>query len=91
LGEHVGEIVRMCGLVIEHSTHHRITGEPMNLLALANWTGKMEMELFAQTYTNYALATVRYPVLEVTATVEPFETLRVLRARKPRPRWPLAG
>jgi len=38
---------------------------------------------------TYGLATVRYPVLEVTATVEPFEngrgfSLRVLRAGKPR-------
>ena len=41
------------------------------------------------TYKSYGLATVRYPVLEVTATVEPFEngrgfSLRVLRAGKPR-------
>ena len=41
------------------------------------------------TYRSYGLATVRYPVLEVTATVEPFEnrrgfSLRVLRAGKPR-------
>ena len=36
----------------------------------------METELFAQTYKNYGLATVRYPVLEVTATVEPFENGR---------------
>jgi hypothetical protein len=45
--------------------------------------------LFAQTYKNYELATVRYPVLEVIVTVEPFEnsrgfSLRVLRAEKAR-------
>ena len=50
---------------------------------------EVETELFAQTYKNYGLATVRYPVLEVVATVEPFEngrgfSLRVLRAGKPR-------
>jgi hypothetical protein len=49
----------------------------------------VETELYAQTYKSYGLATVRYPVLEVTATVEPFEngrgcSLRVLRAGKPR-------
>lgn len=48
-----------------------------------------ETELFAQTCKSYGLATMRYPVLEVTATVEPFEnkwgfSLRVLRAGKPR-------
>ena len=51
----------------------------------------VETELFAKTYKNYGLATVRYPILEVEATVEPFEngrgfSLRVLRAGKPRVR-----
>ena len=89
LGEHVGETVTTCGLVVEQRTHHQITGEPMKFLTLADWTGMVETELFAQTYKSYGLATVRYPVLEVAATVEPFEngrgfTLRVLRAGKPR-------
>ena len=89
LGEHVGETVVTCGLVVEQRTHHQITGEPMKFLTLADWTGMVETELFAQTYKSYGLATVRYPVLEVTAKVEPFEngrgfSLRVLRAGKPR-------
>lgn len=89
LGEHVGETVVTCGLVVEQRTHHQITGEPMKFLTLADWTGMVETELFAQTYKSYGLATVRYPVLEVTATVEPFEngrgfSLRVLRAGRPR-------
>jgi error-prone DNA polymerase len=89
LGEHVGETVVTCGLVVEQRTHHQITGEPMKFLTLADWTGIVETELFAQTYKSYGLATVRYPVLEITATVEPFDngrgfSLRVLRAGKPR-------
>jgi DNA polymerase III alpha subunit len=89
LAEHIGETVVTCGLVVEQRTHHQITGEAMKFLTLADWTGMVETELFAQTYKNYGLATVRYPVLEVTATVEPFEngrgfSLRVLRADKPR-------
>jgi len=89
LAEHVGETVTTCGLVVEQRTHHQITGEPMKFMTLADWTGMVETELFAQTYKSYGLATVRYPVLEITATVEPFEnrrgfTLRVLRAGKPR-------
>ncbi|MGA3265881.1 MAG: DNA polymerase III subunit alpha [Verrucomicrobiota bacterium] len=89
LGEHVGETVVTCGLVVEQRTHHQITGEPMKFLTLADWTGMVETELFAQTYKTYGLATVRYPVLEVTARVEPFEngrgfSLRVLRAGQPR-------
>jgi len=89
LAEHVGETVMTCGLVVEQRTHHQITGEPMKFLTLADWTGMVETELFAQTYKSYGLATVRYPVLEITATVEPFDngrgfSLRVLRAGKPR-------
>jgi DNA polymerase III alpha subunit len=61
----------------------------MKFLTLADWTGMIETELFARTYKTYGLATVRYPVLEVTGRVEPFEngrghTLRVMRAGKPR-------
>jgi DNA polymerase III alpha subunit len=91
LGEHIGQTVVTCGMVVEQRTHHQITGEPMKFLTLADWTGMVETELFAQTYKSYALATVRYPVLEVTATVEPFEngrgfSLQVWRAGKPRTR-----
>ena len=89
LGEHVGEEVVTCGWVIEQRIHHQVTGEPMKFLTLSDWTGMVETELFAATYRSYGLATVRYPVLEVTARVEPFEngrgfSLRVLRAGRPR-------
>ncbi len=89
LGEHIGETVVACGLVVEQRTHHQVTGEPMKFMTLADWTGIVETELFADTYKNYVLATIRYPVLEVSAIVEPYEngngfSLRVLRARKPR-------
>jgi DNA-directed DNA polymerase III PolC len=91
LGEHIGATVVTCGLVVEQRTHHQITGEPMKFLSLADWTGIVETELFAQTYKSYGLATIRYPVLEVEARVEPFEngrgfSLRVLRAGQPRQR-----
>ena len=89
LGEFVGQIVQVCGLVVEQRIHHQVTGEPMKFLSLADWTGIIETELFAKTYRSYGLATVRYPVLEIEARVEPFEngrgfTLRALAARKPR-------
>ncbi len=89
LGRHPGETVVVCGLVIEQRIHHQVTGEPMKFLTLADWTGMVETDLFAETYRSYGLATVRYPVLEVTAIVEPYErgdgfSLRVLRAGKPR-------
>ena len=44
----------------------------MKFLTLAVKTGMSEAELFGSTYRKFGLATVRYPVLEVTATVEPF-------------------
>ncbi len=89
LGSHIGEEIVTCGLIIEQRIHHQTTGEPMKFLTIADWTGIVETELFARTYRSYGLSTVRYRVLEVTATVEPFEnsrgyTLRVLRAGKPR-------
>jgi len=49
LAEHIGETVVTCGLVVEQRTHHQITGEPMKFLTLADWTGMVETELFAQT------------------------------------------
>ncbi len=91
LGEHVGEEVVVCGLVIEDRVHHQVTGEPMKFLTLCDWTGMVETELFAATYRSYGLATVRYPVLEILARVESYEngrghSLRVLRAGRPRRR-----
>jgi DNA polymerase III alpha subunit len=31
LGDHIGETVVTCGLVVEQRTHHQITGEPMRI------------------------------------------------------------
>ena len=89
LEEFVGQTVSVCGLVVEQRTHHQITGEPMKFLSLADWTGIIETELFAQTYKTYGLATVRYPVLEIEGSIEAFEngrgfSLRALAARSPR-------
>lgn len=94
LGEFIGETVSVCGLVVEQRVHHQITGEPMKFLSLADWTGIIETELFAQTYRTYGLATVRYPVLEIEARIEAFENgrgfgLRALSARNPRKRTQL--
>ncbi len=89
LPQFTGQTVVVCGLVIEQRTHHQVTGEPMKFLTLCDWTGMVETELFAATYKSYGLATVRHPVLEIEATVEPHEngrgiSLRVHRAGKPR-------
>lgn len=89
LGKYPNETVVCCGLVVEQRLHHQISGEPMKFLSLADWTGIVETELFAPEYKSYGLATARYPVLEITARVEPFEnrrgfSLRIIRASEPR-------
>jgi DNA-directed DNA polymerase III PolC len=89
LAKHIGQKIVTCGLVIEQRLFHQVTGEPMKFITIADWTGMIETELFAQTYKSYGLNTIRYRVLEITATVEPFEnsrgyTLRVFRAGKAR-------
>lgn len=88
-GHYVGQEITVCGLVVGQRIHHQGTGEPMKFLTIADKTDISSTDLFADTYRSYGLATVRYPILEVTAKVEAFEngrgwTLRVLRAVKPR-------
>ena len=89
LMDFLGQTVVLCGLTVVSRVHSQSTGEPMKFLTLADRTGMVEAELFGSTYRKFGLATIRYPVLEVTATVEPFEngngySLRVHRAGKPR-------
>lgn len=89
LEKHVGKIVLTCGLIIEQRTHHQADGGVMKFMTLADRTGIVETELFAEGYRSYGLATVRYPVLEIEATVEPFEngngfSLRIRRAGAPK-------
>ncbi|MCC6233576.1 MAG: DNA polymerase IV [Verrucomicrobiales bacterium] len=88
-GQFIGREITVCGLVVEQRIHHQVTGEPMKFLTVADRSDIASTDLFAETYRSYGLATVRYPVLEVTAKVEPYEngrgwTLRALRAGKPR-------
>jgi DNA-directed DNA polymerase III PolC len=94
LGEYLGQQIVTCGLVIEQRLFHQVTGEPMKFITIADRTGIVETELFAQTYRSYGLNTIRYRVLEINAKVECFEngqgyTLHVLRAGKPRTSLPL--
>jgi hypothetical protein len=44
---------------------------------MEEWIGMVETELFAASYRSYGLATVRYPVLEISETVEGCENGRV--------------
>jgi hypothetical protein len=52
LKEFIGKRVVCCGLEIEQRLHHQITGELMKLMSLADRTGIVETELFADTYRS---------------------------------------
>ncbi len=89
LPDFVGQTVVLCGLTVVSRVHHQVGGDPMKFLTLADRSGMIEAELFGPAYRRFGLATLRYPVLEVTATVEPFPngngySLRVHRAGRPR-------
>jgi DNA polymerase III alpha subunit len=91
LGTFSGRKVTCCGLVVEDRTTHQTSGELMKFMTLVDRSGIVETELFAEGYRRHGLITLRYPVLEVEATVEPFEnggghTLRIHSVRRPRTR-----
>jgi hypothetical protein len=49
LAEYTGEMVTCCGLIIEDRLHQQVTGELMKFMNIADWTGIVETELFADT------------------------------------------
>jgi DNA-directed DNA polymerase III PolC len=69
-----GKPVQVCGLIVA-DRHHPTAQGPMKFLTLADWTGFVEVSLFARTYRDYGHLTV-HPVVAVEATVEPFDNRR---------------
>ena len=53
-------------------SHHPTANGTMKFLTLADWTGFLEVSLFAQVYRDYGHLTV-HPVVAVEATVDPFD------------------
>jgi error-prone DNA polymerase len=89
LGQFPERKVTLAGMVITDRAHHQADGRPMKFLTLCDPTGLIECELFASAYARFGLETIRHPVLEITATVQPFEngngcTLNVHAVRKAR-------
>ncbi|MFO1485537.1 MAG: DNA polymerase III subunit alpha [Verrucomicrobiaceae bacterium] len=81
--------VTVCGLIIVSRSHLQQNGQPMKFISICDRTGIVECEIFAAAYKAYGLATVRYPVVQVTGDVKPFDngqgfTLDVRRVTKPR-------
>lgn len=81
--------VTVAGLIIVSRSHLQQNGQPMKFISICDRTGIVECEIFAAAYSAYGLNTVRYPVVQVTAEVKPFDngqgfTLDVLRVTPPR-------
>ncbi len=66
-----GKQVRVAGLVVA-DRHHPTANGTMKFLTLADWTGFVEVSLFARVYREYGHKTV-HPVLGIEATVDPFD------------------
>jgi hypothetical protein len=61
----------------------------VKFIYICDRSGLVECEIFADAYRSYGLATVRYPIVQVTAEVTPFDnkagfTLSVQRIEKAR-------
>ncbi len=89
LARYAHERVTTCGLIIADRSHHQVTGDRMKFITICDHTGIIECEIFAATYRRFGLATVQFAVVELEATVIPFDnglgcTLDVQRVGKPR-------
>lgn len=87
LHRYSNQTVTVCGLIIVSRTHLQQNGQPMKFISICDYTGIVECEIFAAAYRIYGLNTVRYPVVQVTAEVKPFDnlagyTLEVMRVEK---------
>jgi DNA polymerase III alpha subunit/nucleotidyltransferase/DNA polymerase involved in DNA repair len=88
-----GHRVTVCGLIIVSRHHMQQDGQPMKFISICDYSGIVECEIFAAAYRLYGLNTVRYPVVQITADVRPFDnlqgyTLEVQRVQKARMRTP---
>ena len=60
LREFVGQDVVLCGLIVVTRMHTQEGGAPMKFLTLADRTGMVETELFADTYRLHGLARISH-------------------------------
>ncbi len=84
-----GKRVTVCGLIIVSRHHMQQNGQPMKFISISDRTGIVECEIFAAAYRAYGLNTVRYPVVQITGEVRPFDngqgfTLEVRHITQPR-------
>lgn len=81
--------VTLAGMILTDRAHRQSDGRPMKFLSLCDPSGIIECELFASAYARFGIETIRHPIVEITATVQPFEnqngcTLNVRTVRKAR-------
>lgn len=81
--------VTVCGLIIVSRSHLQHNGQPMKFISICDRSGIVECEIFAAAYRLYGLNTIRYPVVQITGDVKPFDngagyTLDVCRVAGPR-------
>jgi DNA-directed DNA polymerase III PolC len=84
-----GQRVTIAGMVVAERHHRQTNGRPMQFLSLCDPTGIAECNLFASACSRFGTESIRHPVLEITATVQPFDngngcSLNVHRIRKAR-------
>ena len=89
VGQHLGETVAVCGLMVADRVNHTTSGELMKFVTLADRTGFVEAFLFPDAYQRFGHLTVANPILAATGMVEPFEnrngfTLRLQGVFKPK-------
>jgi error-prone DNA polymerase len=89
LSDFPNRTVTLAGMILTDRAHRQSDGRPMKFLSLCDPTGIIECELFASAYARFGLETIRHPIVEITATVQPFEnqngcTLNVRSVRKAR-------
>lgn len=88
LGDHLGQTVTVCGLMVADRINRTTKGDLMKFVTLADRTGFVETLLFPDAYQRFGHLTAIHPILAATAVVEPFEnnngyTLRVNRITPP--------
>lgn len=89
LHRYPNQTVTVCGLIIVSRSHLQLNGQPMKFISICDYTGIVECEIFAAAYRNYGINTVRYPVVQITGQVKPFDNhrgfmLEVRRIESPR-------
>ncbi len=74
VARHLDGTVRVCGLIVCDRVHTTDRG-PMKFLTLADYSGFLEVCLFADAYRSYGHLTTQ-PVVAVTGVVDPFDNRR---------------